>query len=50
MRRKHILAGVSGGVWIDPRTTLTIETDSRRLAKAEAAPEAAAGDLVWWWD
>ena len=47
LRRKHIIAGVSGGVWIDAKKTLTVKTGEEKLAAAKAAPE---GEAVWWWD
>jgi len=50
IRRKHIVAGVSGGVWIDARKTLAVESVSTELAEAQAAPQAVEGEVVWWWD
>jgi len=55
IRRKHIVAGISGGVWIDARKTLTVVSAasalstkwSQGLPKGKAAPE---GEVVWWWD
>jgi len=50
IRRKHIVAGVSGGVWIDAKKTLTVEAAPTELAEAKAAPQAVEGEVVWWWD
>jgi hypothetical protein len=47
IRRKHIVAGVSGGVWIDARRTLVVETGASALAAAKVAPTS---ESVWWWD
>ena len=47
IRRKHVVAGVSGGVWIDARKTLVVERVASELAKGKRVPE---GELVWWWD
>ncbi len=50
IRRKHIVAGVSGGVWIDAKKVLAVEVGSDELAEVKAAPVGAEGEVVWWWD
>ncbi len=50
IRRKHIIAGVSGGVWIDARKTLKVEEARIEAAKPKAVPSSAINDAVWWWD
>jgi len=51
IRRKHIVAGVSGGVWIDARKTLAVEAGASKLAAVKAAPAGREqGEVVWWWD
>ena len=50
IRRKHIVAGVSGGVWIDARKALVVENATDELAEVKAAPEGEEGKVVWWWD
>ncbi len=49
IRRKHIVAGVSGGVWIDAKKTLAIKTVKDKLGEKKAAPKIA-GEAAWWWD
>jgi len=50
IRRKHIVAGVSGGVWIDAPNTLAVESAASDLTTAKAAPDRVAGENIWWWD
>ncbi len=54
VRRKHIIAGISGGVWVDSRQAMNVGTAATELATAKAGPpivaEAADAKLVWWWD
>ncbi|NOZ40301.1 MAG: DUF1598 domain-containing protein, partial [Planctomycetes bacterium] len=58
VRRKHIVAGVSGGVVIDARKTLVVEVETGReeLAEGKVAlesvvrAEGVSGEVVWWWD
>ena len=51
IRRKHIVAGVSGGVWIDAKKMLALEEEAGKdLAAIKAAPEGKEGDAIWWWD
>ncbi|MGI9428285.1 MAG: DUF1598 domain-containing protein [Bythopirellula sp.] len=50
IRRQHIVAGVSGGVWIDARKTLRVATADDDLATTKTVPTATAQDIVWWWD
>ena len=49
LRRKHIVAGVSGGVWIDAKKTLAVKTVEEQLVEKKTAPNVA-GEAVWWWD
>jgi len=55
IRRKHIIAGVSGGVRVDPaplvvRSAIDVMTDGPLSAKStEAAPEKLSPQ-DWWWD
>ena len=49
LRRKHIVVGVSGGVWIDAKKTLVVKPVKDKLAEKKAAPQVA-GEAVWWWD
>jgi hypothetical protein len=52
INRRHIIAGISGGVWADARKSLNI----RELGKVETPsprrppPPADAAEDVWWWD
>lgn len=54
--RRHVIAGVSGGVWLDPARQMQLATDDVRVArvakKSSAAPAPAAADaeIRWWWD
>ena len=50
VRRKHIIAGISGGVWIDTRETLNVEAGSTVSEELKAAPKSAESSEVWWWD
>lgn len=50
VRRKHIIAGVSGGVWVDAKKTIAFETEGQELLQAKAVPESTNGEVVWWWD
>lgn len=50
VRRKHIIAGVSGGVWVDTRQALNVTDASTDLAPIKSAPDSDAAELVWWWD
>ena len=54
IKGKHIVAGVSGGVSIDPSAMVThdaLESDTygRLDAERDEVPEGLGGD-VWWWD
>ena len=37
--RKHIIAGISGGVWIDAKQTLAVQATSAPTAKVKVAPQ-----------
>ena len=51
IRRKHIVAGVSGGVWIDAAKTLSVTTGASNRANLKvAAPASAERTSQWWWD
>lgn len=54
VRRKHIIAGISGGVWIDPRKTLKVSTAVENLPEFDtplpAVEQQLGADEVWWWD
>ena len=50
VRRKHIIAGISGGVWIDAKRTLAVESAEGELANSNATPNAPTDESVWWWD
>ena len=47
INRRHIIAGISGGVWIDVPKSLAVEeaTDFKL-----PAPQPAEGAEQWWWD
>ncbi|MCA9237876.1 MAG: DUF1598 domain-containing protein, partial [Planctomycetales bacterium] len=53
--RRHVIAGVSGGVWIDPRkqAEMTAMAETDRAVQVTAGAQAAAANAaepVWWWD
>jgi len=54
INQRHIIAGISGGVWVDARKTLNIQTSTKqRATKMERLRKplvAARGEDVWWWD
>jgi hypothetical protein len=56
IRRKHIIAGISGGVWIDAPARLSTIRRGGRLSDADdrnfhlAKPQAAGSGDRWWWD
>lgn len=52
IRRKHIVAGISGGVWVDSKKNLKIRRDeqtavAKELKTVAHQPFAKAN---WWWD
>ncbi|MCH7752362.1 MAG: DUF1598 domain-containing protein [Planctomycetes bacterium] len=51
INRRHIIAGVSGGVWVDARKSLHIRAAATEWAvtMVPSKPPASAEDL-WWWD
>lgn len=53
INRRHILAGISGGVLVDSRKALEIRaanvSDTKAPAPLRAVPDDAAQDM-WWWD
>ncbi|MEQ8210138.1 MAG: DUF1598 domain-containing protein [Lacipirellulaceae bacterium] len=49
IRRKHIIAGVSGGVWIDAGKRVNVQAESSgSLAELAERPDDAG--INWWWD
>lgn len=55
VRRKHIIAGVSGGVWIDSRKALRVQTQSADTLNSVrgselAPPQQPEKEALWWWD
>jgi len=50
IRRKHIVAGVSGGVWIDAKKRLTVEAATDKMANLKSASKASEKAVGWWWD
>ena len=52
IRRRHVIAGVSGGVWVDAATSLEVsvgENDSLAKIRPEFG-ETTTADSAWWWD
>jgi hypothetical protein len=53
---RHIIAGISGGVWLDGDKGLAVtaagKSSATALAKAKKQPAVSAGgkSVVWWWD
>lgn len=53
---RQIIAGVSGGVWVDGGKSLQVSTSAAdsvgKLAAAKRGPSSrpAQGEIVWWWD
>lgn len=50
VRRKHIIAGISGGVWADSRNSLNIVSNSSNLPSPKQPAKSEQRELVWWWD
>ena len=54
INRRHVIAGISGGVWVDAPRTLKIKVtgeDSTDLLSPHKPPIAAAEEeQPWWWD
>ena len=53
LRRKHIVAGISGGVWVDGRQNLGVKTSANGITakvKQKLVPEVDRENEVWWWD
>lgn len=54
INRRHIIAGVSGGVWLDAAKTTPIEAATAEEFSAPTnsnTPEVKSNEeLVWWWD
>lgn len=53
INRRHIIAGISGGVWLDaakaaPIVSMISETEEQ--AVLNKAPEKTTDKVVWWWD
>jgi hypothetical protein len=53
---RHIIAGISGGVWVDGGKNLTVaeagDSSAANLAGVKKAPLTKPQDqrLAWWWD
>lgn len=47
INRRHIIAGISGGVWIDASTSLRLNGNTN-VQPAKPRADVAAGQ--WWWD
>lgn len=49
---KQIVAGVSGGVWVDAKKLLKINRDGEATFFDKALPEMPqqSQEIVWWWD
>lgn len=54
LRGRHVLAGVSGGVWVDAGKTLRVRegelANERALSRSRAKAPAGSEDATWWWD
>lgn len=54
IQRRHIVAGVSGGVLVAPSDLLkaspATEKDNRPLGAKRLANSPAEGGAIWWWD
>lgn len=53
VNRRQIVAGVSGGVMIEPENVLResrARTDQRLLDQRHASPPRESGAGAWWWD
>ncbi|TWT37290.1 hypothetical protein KOR34_22380 [Posidoniimonas corsicana] len=52
VNRRHVVAGVSGGVWARPTDVLAKKTTAAKPdGPLQYAPQAAAAESgVWWWD
>ena len=52
--RRHVIAGVSGGVWLDAARTTpiepTAETSNQNLLRLEVPTSGEGEEIVWWWD
>jgi hypothetical protein len=52
INRRHIIAGISGGVRVDPRKALDVRanvSDAKAPSPIRRSTDDAAED-VWWWD
>ncbi|MEM1371996.1 MAG: DUF1598 domain-containing protein, partial [Pseudomonadota bacterium] len=50
VRRKHIIAGISGGVWVDAVKSMQVSTASSEFDEPKSAPLTDEAEIVWWWD
>jgi hypothetical protein len=52
LRRRHIVAGISGGVWVDSESSLQLRTaTAASMADLPMAPPVPVdGGEAWWWD
>jgi hypothetical protein len=49
IKRKHIIAGISGGIWIDAPSRLRLSDSVARNFRPAKPPANIAADQ-WWWD
>ena len=51
LNRRHLIVGVSGGVWVDPSKSLRVETTSKNQVRLKANARGSTPDQQrWWWD
>jgi hypothetical protein len=53
INRRHIIAGISGGVWVDARKSLDIRAAKVESPEAPSASPHHAAEVaedIWWWD
>lgn len=47
---RQIIAGISGGVWVDSRQVLKLETVDADQLRSVSSEKASATAVSWWWD
>ena len=50
INRRHIIAGISGGVWVDAHNSLDIKVAGESKTAAPASRQPPADAELWWWD